>query len=1179
MSRETETPQKRAEELEEEIEALKQEARTRESRIAGLQEKERQLGEREKELLCIYRISEFIETPGLTLPQFLQGIAERLPAAWQHPEITGARITLDGREFRTDNFRETEWKLSRDIVIRGRREGVLEIGCIEERPEEDEGPFLKEKRQLINSIADRLGRMIERLRSDSKLQEREKQYRDLYENAPIAYYSVGKNGRIIRCNRRAARLLGYGREELVGKPIFDLYADSDHGKKKASEIFKRYLSGESILDEELQMQRKDGRLLWISLTVTVVRDTSGGIMESRSMVVDITDRKRIEEAVQLSESKYRAITDHASEGICVLQDGLVRFINPFALTTSGYREEDIINKPILDFVHPDDHRTADENYPGRLAGGEIQKDYEIRFIKKDGGIMWVSINGVLIDWQEAPASLIFLKDVTEQRKAAQALRESEERYRLHFQSISDVIYSLSPDLKVLSVSPSVESLLGYRPEELVGKDLPDISGILTAPSMGKAMSDIARVLEGEVVSSSEYEFIARDGSVKSGEVSGTPLITDGRITAVLSVARDITGRKRAEEALRESEKRFRTLATNLPGAVYQFYARDNGDMGLYYVSERSRDLLGLDNRIEDFFSRFTACVAPEDRDRFLESIGEAVRTGSRWDFEGRFIRPGGEEMYFRGVSQPEKRERELVFYGVLLDITDRKRAEKALQESEEKYRILVESANEAIFIAQDGVLKFANPITEALTGYSAREMASMPFTAHIHPEDRARVMETHMKRLRGESVPRSYSFRVIDRKGKESWVDLNAVLVQWEGRPATLNFIRDITFQKNVEALLLRSRKMEAIGTLAGGIAHDFNNILMGIQGHASLMMLTLEPGHPCQDRLRNIQDMVVSGANLSKQLLGFARAGRYEVRPTDLNEVIRKTADIFGRTKKEIFIRMRYEPGLWTVDVDRGQIEQVLMNLFVNAWQAMPDGGTLDLETRNMVLEEDFTTPQNALPGRYAMISVADSGMGMDAKTRERIFEPFFTTKEMGRGTGLGLATVYGIIRGHKGLITVSSEKGKGSTFEIYLPASGAEITEKKEMKEERHPGRETVLVVDDEEMVLEVTKEMLVSLGYRVITARDGSEAVEVFRLRSGEIDLVILDMIMPGMGGGETFDGLKAFNPEIRVILSSGYSIDGQAQTILDRGCRAFIQKPFTIEALSRKVRESLDQANRT
>jgi signal transduction histidine kinase/ActR/RegA family two-component response regulator len=374
---------------------------------------------------------------------------------------------------------------------------------------------------------------------------------------------------------------------------------------------------------------------------------------------------------------------------------------------------------------------------------------------------------------------------------------------------------------------------------------------------------------------------------------------------------------------------------------------------------------------------------------------------------------------------------------------------------------------------------------------------------------------------------------------------------------------------------LAESDKFRALGLMASGVAHDFNNLLMGIQGNASLMLLDIDSSHPHHDRLTNIEQSVQAGAELTKQLLGFTKGGKHELKPTDLNGVVEKTSRMFAPTRKEIKICKKYQKDIWSVKVDRAQIEQVLLNLYVNAWQAMPAGGDLYLQTGNVILDNELVRAIDLKPGKYVKISVIDSGVGMDVTTRKRIFDPFFSTKKLGRGTGLGLASAYGIIKNHGGYINVLSEKGEGTTFTIYLPATEEKVMVQKKPTEQLIKGEETILLVDDEAMILEVGKQMLEKMGYKVMTADSGKRALEIYKMKRNDISLVILDIIMPEMGGSEIYDKMKKLNPNIKVLLSSGYSIDGEATEILKRGCNGFIQKPFSVSSLSVKLREILNK----
>jgi sensor domain CHASE-containing protein/signal transduction histidine kinase/CheY-like chemotaxis protein len=381
--------------------------------------------------------------------------------------------------------------------------------------------------------------------------------------------------------------------------------------------------------------------------------------------------------------------------------------------------------------------------------------------------------------------------------------------------------------------------------------------------------------------------------------------------------------------------------------------------------------------------------------------------------------------------------------------------------------------------------------------------------------------------------------------------------------------------RKKLEQQVLHSQKLEAIGTLAGGIAHDFNNLLMGIQGRTSLMLADMDQSHPCYKNLKGIEEYVKSAADLTRQLLGFARGGKYTVKPTDLNVLVKNSINMFARTRKEIIIHEKYQADIWITEIDKSQIDQVLLNLYVNASHAMTDGGQLYIQTQNVVLDEHYIKPYQVPSGSYVKISVTDTGAGMDEATKQRIFEPFFTTKEIGRGTGLGLASAYGIIKNHNGFINVYSEVGKGTTFNIYLPASVKAVSEREEPIMEKIKGAETVLLVDDEKIMRDVGNDMLQYLGYTVLIAPSGEEAITIYRKNQSGIDIVILDMIMPDMNGEETFKRLAEINPDIKVLLSSGYSINGQAQEIMARGCKAFIQKPFNLEDLSFQIRGILDK----
>jgi len=754
---------------------------------------------------------------------------------------------------------------------------------------------------------------------------------------------------------------------------------------------------------------------------------------------------------QLRESqiKYKEIVENSNDVIIAIQDGKLKFANPKTLALTGYTQKEILDFPFIEMVHPENRAMVEKRHIRLIQGQDFPAIYSFRALRKNGEPFWVEDSAVRTMWEGKPAVLSFIRDISKSKRVEEALMASNKKYSLLVENSPDIIYVLNHEGKFSFAGGAIKGLLGFAPEDLMGKHFTSI-------------------IWPEDIEKAHWHFNERR--------------TGKRATRML----ELRLKKRQQEG----------TPINLSDLTIELDAFGMYDMP---VSEKGKRFVGT--------------------------------------------------------------------YGVARDISQRKHIEEALRESEKKYRTLVENANDAIFIVQDGVVKFPNPKTEELIGYCEEELTKIPFANFIHPEDRDMVLE--------RSNPSTYSFRITSKSGKELWVQINCVLITWEGRPATLNFIRDITQERKLEAQFQQAQKMEAIGTLAGGIAHDFNNLLTGIVGNAYLVLMETDSSHPHFKHLKGIENYVKSAADLTRQLLAFARGGKYEVKPTNLNELVKKSSRMFGRTKKEIRIHRKYQKDIRAVEVDQGQIEQVVLNLYVNAWQAMPGGGDLYIETENVQLDKNYGKPYHVEPGNYVKISITDNGVGIDEATKQRIFEPFFTTKELGRGTGLGLASAYGIIKNHGGIINVYSEKDKGTTFTIYLPASEKEVLKYKEVSTEVLKGTETILLVDDEDMIIDLGEKILKEWGYTVLLARSRKEAIEIYKENQDKIDMIILDMIMPEMGGGETYNRIKEINPNIKVLLSSGYSINVQAKEILERGCNGFIQKPFNMKGFSHKLREILDK----
>jgi len=518
---------------------------------------------------------------------------------------------------------------------------------------------------------------------------------------------------------------------------------------------------------------------------------------------------------------------------------------------------------------------------------------------------------------------------------------------------------------------------------------------------------------------------------------------------------------------------------------------------------------------------------------------------------------------------------------LIQEIEQRKTTEEALRKSEGRYRTILEDIEEGYFECDlQGRLTFFNDPLCRILGFSRAELQGMD-GRHFMSEESAHKISKRFQDITTEGhVVKVTGLEVFRRDRAHRTMEISASLISdRHGNPlGHRGLVRDVTERlqaererRRMEVKFQQVQRLKGLGTLAGGVAHDFNNLLMGIQGNVSVLLLDCPPDSELYENLQSIQQCVESGAKLTQQLLGFARGGKYVVEPTDLNSIVRSTSQLFGRTRKEIVIFENYEDDIWAVNVDQKQIEQVLLNIYINAWQAMPDGGELYLRTENVVLDGQRGKFFHTVPGKYVRISIKDTGEGMDDITMQRIFEPFFTTKEIGTGTGLGLASAFGIVKSHSGYIDVKSSPGHGAIFTIYLPATEAKITVAEKKVVELVPGTETILLVDDENSILEACSSMLEKLGYDVIVARGGQEALDVYRKHQSEIDLVILDIIMPDLSGGEVFDRLLDMNSEVKVLLSSGYSIEDQAAEIMRRGCDGFIQKPFQLDQLHRNIRE--------
>ena len=765
-----------------------------------------------------------------------------------------------------------------------------------------------------------------------------------------------------------------------------------------------------------------------------------------------------------------------------------------------------------------------------------------------------------------------------------ALKKSQRRFKTVFKAAPIGIAMANPEGYFIEVNRAFTKMLGYRKAEMKELTFVDI----THPEDREETQKLSNAVRQGKINSyrTEKRYLKKDGELVWGIIRATAVRDNqGAIQYWLGLVEDISERKLAEEALEESEKRYRMLFEHAAEGI-MVLDLDSGKFK--FANPAICKMLGYTAKeltnmgVKDIYPR-------KELKRVLRKFNEQIEGEKRLAQNIPCLRKDGTLIYVNINSTRVVLDGVECNVGFFQDITKRVIAEEALRESEEKYRNILTNMEEGYFeVDLAGNLVFFNEASCELIGYPADELIGMNNREFTSPGTAKKMYKTFNRVYRTGKPAQIADFEVITKNNAKRHLELSASLIK-DSEQNPIGFrgvVRDVTAQiksqKEKERLasqIQHVQKMESIGTLAGGIAHDFNNLLMGFQGNISLMLLDLEDDHHHVEYLKNMESYVLRGSELTRQILGFARRGKYQVKTTNINELLDKSAEMFSRTKKEITIHKKFQDDLWPVDVDRGQIEQVLLNLFVNAWQAMPAGGEIYIETEAVHLEDDYDKPYEIKPGPYVRISVTDTGVGMDDDIQQKIFEPFFTTKAVGRGTGMGLASAYGIIKNHNGIINVYSEKGHGTTFKIYLPASDKTVPKEKPKAQKLLKGTETILLVDDEHMVIDIGKEILEKLGYTVITAASGTEAMRLFKKNQKKIDLVILDMIMPDMSGRDTFDNLKACQADVKVLLSSGYSIDGQATEILNSGCKGFIQKPFSLKQLSRKMREILEEQGET
>ena len=764
--------------------------------------------------------------------------------------------------------------------------------------------------------------------------------------------------------------------------------------------------------------------------------------------------------------------------------------------------------------------------------------------------------------------------------------EDEHRYHTLLSDVLDAspvgVIILDNHFRVTWVNRALERFFGFRREELLGRDkrvlIADrIMHIVAEPD---AFADrLLSAYRGKsLVEGFECRILPNgDREDRWLEHWSQPIQTGFYAGGRIEHYYDITARKRAADELKVQKAYLEKLIESAPEAIAVL---DPGDH-VVRVNRGFTELFGY--RPEEARGRpINDLVAPLHLLDEAERFSGIAMGGGTVKAESVRRRQDGTLVHVAILGTPILGEHEPSgIYAIYQDITDRKKAEEERRSSEEKMRLIIEASPIGIRIAQHDRYVYVNPACVTMYEYdSAEEILGVPVEALYAPEYREVVRQRRRERLAGERVPAFYEARGIKKGGECFDIAIWIAVIDYQGDPAVLSFVVDTSAEKTLRAQLLQAQKMEAIGTLAGGVAHDFNNLLQAVQGYAELLLLEKRREEPGYRELHEIVRAAKRGGELTRQLLTFSRKLESRLRPVDLNREVQEIYKLLTRTiPKMIEIQLHLAEDLKTVRADPVQIEQVIMNLAINAKDAMAAGGNLTIETRNVRLDRRHSRRYPGVePGRYCLLVVTDTGHGMDQETLEHVFEPFFTTKGVGRGTGLGLATVYGIVKGHGGHVTCTSEPGAGTRFEIYLPVADEEEEAVPDVRDTEVPvgwGSETILVVDDEASVAWLAIEILKKSGYTVLAAPDGETALQIYENEGERIALVILDLIMPGMGGSRCLEELVRMNPEVRVIVASGLVADGYRQEVLDAGARDFLQKPYEMNELVRRVRNVLDE----